>query len=340
MRSRLAAVCLRALPLVAGLLLAPASAAPAGAPYPPELNAGAYAGFDAYRLLGFNKAFAVNRDGKWAYRQNMAKSVPVLVEETLKACNQDAKLPCRVVSVNDRDTTGLDPLKLNETNGAALGPLVPAPYYPIRGAEAAAGILIWSHGVLPGDDNTRQPPHGYVNRFRDAGYDIYKFDRRQPDYGSDLATLRSAVEMVRETGYHRVVLAGQSTGAWLSLETAAKGAAVDGVIAAAPARFGKQITSMQREKNRDNLMPILRDFAARDLAGVIMFFAQDDYDPGGRSEYVRTLFARSTRARVLVIDGPDGITGHGGAASARFVTEYGACLSEFILKQARTAPCG
>lgn len=330
-------------PPAAGLLLLLVLAFPGPAPAqsspPAGLGASGSAAFERYRHLGFNKVFAANRDGKWSYRQHSDKTVAALVEEVLHSCNRDTRQHCRVLSVNDRDMAGRDPLSLPETGGPPLGPLNPAPHYPIRGPVKAAGILIWSHGVLTGSDNTRHPPQGYVNRFRDASYDVYKFDRRWPSHGKDLGTLRSAVEAVRQAGYRRVVLAGQSAGAWLSLEAAAEGAPVDGVIAAAPARFGKDVSSARREKNRDELIPVLEAAANRDLPVAIMFFADDDYDPGGRSQQVQTVVSRATRARIMLIDGPLGITGHGGSGSSKFVLEYGACLAEFLLNETRSPPC-
>src|SRR5690606_5113174 len=131
----------------------------------------------------------------------------------------------------DIDTTQRDPLSIPPVDPDAqpIGALTPSPYYPRRGPRAALGLVVWSHGVLAGSDNTQFPPHGYVNRLRDAGYDVYDFDRRWPEYRKDLATLQAAVGEARAQGYQRIILAGQSVGAWLSLEAAARGAPVDAV---------------------------------------------------------------------------------------------------------------
>lgn len=324
-----------ALALVA-LLLSPAFA---HAQYPDNLGASGRKGFDQYRPLGFNKVFAMNRDGRWAWQQSSGKPVPEVIEAALKVCNKDAKTPCDVVSVNDLDVRGRDPATPPQSDGKPIGALVPAPYYPIQGPARAAGILIWSHGVLPGDDNTRHAPQGYVNRFRDAGWDVYKFDRQRPSYSKDLRTLIETIPLVRAAGYKRVILAGQSVGAWTSLEAAAKGPPVDGVIAAAPARFGKTLGSTSREKNRDDLMPVLEALMGRDLPVALMFFAGDQYEPGGRGALARGIFAKAARAKPLLIDGADGVNGHGGAGAAKFVAEYGQCLADFVLRAARRAPC-
>ncbi|MCC7048162.1 MAG: hypothetical protein IT562_15725, partial [Alphaproteobacteria bacterium] len=232
------------------------------------LNPFGRGGFEQYRIAGFNKAFAMNRDGKWAYQTGGSRPVADVVAEALKRCNDNARQPCVVVSLNDINAAGVDPLSIQPTDAGArpIGPLTPSPYYRQRGPNAAAGLVIWSHGVLAGGNNTDDPPHGYLNRLREAGYDFYDFDRRWPSYTQDLGALREAAQQARAAGYRRVILAGQSVGAWLSLEAAAKGAPADAVSAAAPARFGKEIGSTRREQNRDELVPVLDQLRQRDIA--------------------------------------------------------------------------
>jgi hypothetical protein len=321
---------------VALLLSLPAAAQDLGL-----LGPAGRAGFETYRAAGFNKAFAVNRDGRWAYQVGSSREPAEVVADALRRCNEGARSPCEVVSFNDISTAGLDPLSLPAADPRArpIGPLTPSPYYPIRGPAAAAGLVIWSHGVLSGSDNTNSPPHGYLNRLRDAGYDFYDFDRRWPNYGKDLGTLQEAAKLARASGYRRVILAGQSVGAWLSLESAAKGAPVDAVAAAAPARFGREIGSARREQNREELMPVLDQLRQRDVTVTLMFFAGDDYDPGGTGARARDVLARGGRARVLLIDGPREINGHGGGGSSKFAAAYGACVVDFLLKGERRKPC-
>jgi pimeloyl-ACP methyl ester carboxylesterase len=300
------------------------------------------AGYDAYAAAGFNKAFAINREGKWAYFLSTTRSPGEIVAEALKRCDDGARFPCQVVSFNDIDTTQRDPLSIVPTTpeAAPIGALTPSPYYPYRGPRAATGLVVWSHGVAAGSDNTNGPPHGYVNRLRDAGYDIYDFDRRWPDYRRDLATLQDAVQAARDSGYQRVIVAGQSVGAWLSLEAAAKGAPVDAVLAAAPARFGKDIGTKRRENNRDELIPVLEKLRARSVAVTLMFFTGDEYDPGGTSLRARDVLAQGGPARVLLLDAPPGITGHSGGATLKFVLTYGDCIRDFVLRGDRRGPCG
>jgi dienelactone hydrolase len=300
------------------------------------------AGYDAYAAAGFNKAFAINRDGKWAYFLSTTRPPDEIVAEALKRCDEGARFPCQVVSFNDIDTTQRDPLSLPAAPADAqpIGALTPSPYYPQRGPRAATGLVIWSHGVTAGNDNTNGPPHGYINRLRDAGYDVYDFDRRWPDYRKDLATLQAAVAEARGLGYGRVIAAGQSVGAWLSLEAAAKGALVDAVIAAAPARFGKDMGTKRRENNRDELIPVLEKLRDRNVAVTLIFFTGDEYDPGGTSLRARDVLSQRGAARVLLLDAPPGITGHSGAATLKFVLTYGDCIRDFVLRGDRRGPCG
>lgn len=327
--------------LVAWPLAALLAALPARAQDLAALSPSGRAAFEAYRIAGFNKAFAMNREGRWAYVLGTGREPAEVVAEALKRCNAGARGPCAVVSMNDVATDGRDPLSIPalQPRAAAIGPLTPSPYYAIRGPAEAPGLVIWSHGVQGGSDNTNGPPHGYLNRLRDAGYDFYDFDRRHPSYGTDLGTLQAAVNQARARGYRRVILAGQSVGAWLSLEVAARGVPVDGVAAAAPARFGKEIGAAQRERNRDELMPVLDQLRHRDVAVALMFFAGDDYDPGGTGSRARDVLARGGQARVALIDGPPGIAGHGGGGTLKFSAEYGDCIRDLLLKGERRSPC-
>lgn len=299
------------------------------------------AGYDVYAAAGFNKALAVSSDGNWAYFLSIARSPAEVVAEALKRCNDGARYPCHVVSFNDIDTTQRDPLSIPRVDPEArpIGPLTPSPYYPYRGPRGAAGLVIWSHGVVFGSDNTGRPPHGYINRLRDSGYDVYDFERRWPEYRKDLGSLQAAIAEARRLGYQRVILAGQSVGAWLSLEAAANGAPVDGVIAAAPARFGRSIGNGARQNNRDQLLPVLDQLRLRDLTVTLIFFPGDEYDPGGTSLRARDLLTQGGAARMLLLDPPD-ISGHTGGASLRFVMGYGDCIRDFVVNGNRRGLCG
>ena len=71
------------------------------------------------------------------------------------------------------------------------------------------------------------------------GYDLYRFDREWiRDWPGDATQLVDAVKQARAMGYRRIILAGQSAGAWVSMAAALRGAPVDGVISIAAAHHG------------------------------------------------------------------------------------------------------
>jgi pimeloyl-ACP methyl ester carboxylesterase len=55
------------------------------------------------------------------------------------------------------------------------------------------------------------------------------------DWPGDATQLAEATRQARALGYRRVVLAGQSAGAWMSMAATFRGAPVDGVISVAAA---------------------------------------------------------------------------------------------------------
>jgi hypothetical protein len=51
------------------------------------------------------------------------------------------------------------------------------PHWENKGPQAAAGLIVWSHGYMSGKDNTASAPQGQVANFTRQGYDLYRFDR-------------------------------------------------------------------------------------------------------------------------------------------------------------------
>src|SRR5260221_12201901 len=94
---------------------------------------------------------------------------------------------------------------------------------PKLGPERAKGAVIWNHGKPPlrGADGDMLP--FYLDHLRDAGWDVFRLER---EWSSDnieesSAALRDKVAEVDRRGYRKVVLAGQSYGAWIALLVAA-----------------------------------------------------------------------------------------------------------------------
>jgi pimeloyl-ACP methyl ester carboxylesterase len=86
--------------------------------------------------------------------------------------------------------------------------------------------------------------------------------------------LAGAAEALKHRGYRRVVLAGQSFGAFISLIAAGRSDAVDAVIGTAPAAYGNaQSNPFGFELNATRLYDLL---AAARRARVALFFFEGD----------------------------------------------------------------
>jgi dienelactone hydrolase len=198
------------------------------------------------------------------------------------------------------------------------------------GPRQARGAVIWSHGrSLREDSLVPTPP--YIAVLRQAGWDTYRFNRmRQGDTLAESSqALVDAVGALKRQGYGRVVLAGQSFGAFLSLMAADASSEVDGVIATAPAAFGNFGGYYDSwRKNASRLYPLLQQLQGH-VRILLFFFHGDDFDPGGRGERSHEILAAS-HVNHLVVDQPAAFTGHVAAATPAFAEHFGRCIADFI----------
>lgn len=203
---------------------------------------------------------------------------------------------------------------------------VPAyPATPLKGPHAAKGAVVWSHGInfLYGSEASGSPTPIFVTLFRDQGWDVFRLNRSRMSEVPDVSTqaLVAAVARLKREGYARVVLAGQSGGAWLSLMAAGESDQVDAVIANAPAYYGT---------NHPNYFKngfILYDHLDRIRHGRIMiaYFEDDPYDPGGRGAKSNEILAEHGVPH-LIVDRPEGFSGHLGGDTGLFLRRFGACV--------------
>ena len=200
---------------------------------------------------------------------------------------------------------------------------------PSRGPAQARGVVVWSHGrSLDSEDMLSRSPL-YLRTLREAGWDVVRFERRRvgDTLPASSAALAHRADSLKGQGYRRVVLAGQSFGAFLSLMAAGRTGSVDAVVATAPAAFGNFSEAYSTWRmNATQLYSVLRDVKA---ARVAMFLFQgDDFDPGGRGERsAEILAARGLQS--LVIDQPGELPGHNAGASGLFARRFGACILDF-----------
>jgi pimeloyl-ACP methyl ester carboxylesterase len=199
----------------------------------------------------------------------------------------------------------------------------------LLGGARAEGAVIWSHGRSLQTECARAPTPDYVEAFRVASWDIFRLNRpRSADNLPDSsAALANAADALRQRGYRRVVLAGQSFGAFLSLIAAGRSDAVEAVIGIAPAAYGSLYSNPAGYKlNATRLFDLLG--AVRRARVALFFFEDDVFDPGGRGPVADQILAAHGLAH-LVIDRPAGLSTHWAGAGPAFAAEYARCLVAF-----------
>jgi pimeloyl-ACP methyl ester carboxylesterase len=201
--------------------------------------------------------------------------------------------------------------------------------FPLRGPALARGVIIWSHGrSLTREDSTSATPL-YLTNFAEAGWDVMRFNRPRVIDRLTQSTddLIARVHKLRAQGYAKIVLAGQSYGAFIALGAAQRNPDVDTVIATAPAAYGNFFDSYDSwQTNGRALDHLLRGVGQTRVA--LAFFHGDDYDPGGRGSEARAILTEN-HAPFLIIDQPRDLVGHLAANTGLFVRRYAACLVAF-----------
>ena len=217
--------------------------------------------------------------------------------------------------------------------GMALPPIVaraefrlePAyPETPLHGTKDAPGAVIWNHGLnfFYGAEGSAAAVPPLMVLFRDNGWDVYRLLRprisEEPRRSRD--EIIAAAARLRGEGYARIVLAGQSGGAWLALMAAADSDGIDAVIANAPAWYGTDHPTYM--KNAAILYGYLDDIRHGRI--MISYFANDPFDPGGRAERSQTILTAHDVPH-LIIDRPTGFSGHNSGDTGLFLRRFGGC---------------
>jgi hypothetical protein len=293
------------------------------------------AGQAAYRdflMEEFRRAFAVSDDGGWGWHSGAA-TADAASAAALADCAARTSAPCRIHAV-DGDLV-LDGQRVTHPPAAATyGEFASGPDYFWYGPARAKGAIVWSHGNAGQADARNIPVPPYVRQFSNAGWDVYRFDR-DPRYDRLDWAIRKLIDgarQLRAAGYRRVIAAGQSRGAWHSLEALHEDGLLDGVIAAAPARHGTWSQGgMVALQGLDDYRTLMRRVAGAHVPVALFVFTDDpfDPDPAARAAYAREQLGAGGTP-VLVVERPSGITGHRGAQDPRFNRRFGACILSFL----------
>jgi hypothetical protein len=325
---KIGAACL--IGLAVGLGSLPASA---------QLKPEARHAFEHFQELPPHRALAIEPNGNAHFWAGSSGEDPsIAIGQAMKLCHAKAEDGCTLFAVNNVVLNGRDWKAAAPPILPDIGRLRPEPYWQNKGPRAAAGLIVWSHGYLPGKDNTHSAPQGEVANFTKAGYDLYRFDREWiHDWMGEAKTLADAVRQAKTMGYRRVILAGQSHGAWASLLAVELGAPADGVIAISPARHGEVKHMRDVSLARSDWQQLVRGIK-RGPRVVVVIFKDDAYDVGGRTGDASVAFAASG-VDSIVIAYPAGFSGHDAANNLAFPRKFGGCLHDFIETGMRRPPC-
>jgi pimeloyl-ACP methyl ester carboxylesterase len=301
------------------------------------LSASGQRAYEDYKALAPQKAFAVGADGSgytWAGSSGADPARPV--EQAMSNCENRTKGKCMLYAVNNIELAGRDWRSAAPPAGPAIGRLRSQPYWQTKGPQAVEGLMVWSHGYRAGHDATSGAAQPHTGRF--SLYDFYRFDREWiRDWPGDATALAEAVRQAKAMGYKRVVLTGQSAGGWVSLAATMRGAPVDGVIAVASAHHGETKDMRDVTLARSEWQQIVKGIKSGPRL-VVVNFADDTYDVGGRMDDAKAAFAANGVAAIVIAE-PAGFKGHGAGNSFDFNRKFGACMKAFVDTGARQAPC-
>lgn len=311
----------------------PAAADSGGVPF---INAAGQRLYQHYTDEGFHRVFAISEHGGYGAGWD-SSTIDAAAKTATRNCDKrDPSGPCRIYAVDGYVVWGKNPGALPRfADAPRLGAFIPSDYTPVRGPHAATGLIVWSHGYRRGIDETQGQPQGYVSRFLAQGWDVYRCNREYIDQvPTEIDDMIKSVEAARRAGYATIVLAGQSHGAWISLEALARGAPIDGVISISPATHGSPPSAAARSDFRELLRHIRRRNSA-DISLVIALFQNDSFDPGGRFADIPDLLG-NTAIPLYFIDRPAQLSGQGAGNSYQFNDRFGACILRFITVSPRS----
>ncbi len=294
-----------------------------------------------FLLTNLPRAIAISPNG-WYGWYGGAGTIEDARTKALKSCADKGGTDCAIYA---EDLQVVLPTRQPAVLPVVPGPLIetrdyaftPDPRFIWRGPQAARGVAVWGHGKANSYDGRGQQAQAWLRALNNAGFDVVRFERApSADYVDDAADwLRKGLASLRARGWRTVVVGGQSRGAWNSLQVLDTPGLADAVIAISPADFSSLATQ------EANLSHVLRGIRASAARVAVAQFKGDVYvrDMPGRIDMLRTMLPTRVAA-ALVIDEPEGITGHGGGNSADFARRFGPCLLRFVTEPVPPKECG
>jgi pimeloyl-ACP methyl ester carboxylesterase len=203
---------------------------------------------------------------------------------------------------------------------------------PVNGPERAQGIIIWNHGISGTTQSWMAPAPPAFRLLQSRGWDVIMLKRHHLAETAPGNTLYRTVQRTleeaaasRKLGYRKVVLAGQSFGGYVTLETIDTSPDIDAAVAFAPGVRSQDAAGSLDATITDR---ILRRAKVGRLA---LVFPKDDavFGYAVRGPSAQGILARRALP-YLLLDETSGLTGHGGGVTGRFALRYGLCLADFL----------
>ena len=310
----------------------------------PGFDTAARASYADWLLTNTPRVFAAGSNGRNGWYSG-GKTIEEARARALQLCTEHGGVECRPYA---EDLAVVWP-------GRAAPPPPPGPplvdtinygFFPDEhflwhGPAAARGVVVWSHGNggRDVDSRGRQPPP-VLRVFNNAGFDVVRFDRAPLVDNPVRAAgwLRDELAALRRSGYRLVVAAGQSRGAWTSLQILDTAGLADAVIALSPAAHGSG-GSLNLTAQDDDLRGLVSEVApGRTRVAVAQFTA----DPFMSDAEVRVGLFRSLgrkEAALLLIDRPADLTGHFAGTGSAFSHRFAACLLQFVTASLPVTAC-
>ena len=201
-----------------------------------------------------------------------------------------------------------------------------------HGAASATGVVIWNHGIHGTVTQYAAPVPPVLRLLQARGWDVVKIARNNLGETTGEQSLSRAVQRTQEEiaarrreGYAKVVLAGQSFGGYITLDTAESSKDVYGVIAMAPGirtlgGAGSLDASVtERAIGRLTADRLVLVFPRNDT-----LFGSQERGPGA----ARALARRE--GSFLLLDETYDIVDHGGGTTGKFAVRYGPCLLRYL----------
>jgi dienelactone hydrolase len=213
---------------------------------------------------------------------------------------------------------------------------------PIKGPQAAQGIIFYSHGVSGKHPQYQFPVPEYIRDFARAGWDVIKVQRNNlHENGWSMSGSKHVNDLLErakkagDQGYKRIVAAGQSFGGAISIEASIKSDLFHAVIATGPGHGSDACgpnTSVSFHRFADNLQRQLASAIEKMRAPrVVMVMASGDECQGNNDPTDQIRAALNTaRAKFIFLDNTMPVRGHGVSGTSQFRPWFSECLRSFV----------